>query len=97
EQGRVDRLVCRVESAAEMPLSLIGGVVAKLVQSMPDGHHLRGHVALPGSLHVVEDSRMLDVLSGVDDRARRRAHLRSSLVIGERSAVLPQVLPPRYR
>src|SRR5215470_5275075 len=64
---------------------------------MPDGYHLGGHVALPGSLHVVEDPRMLDVLSAVDDRARRRAHLRSSLVIGERGAVLLQVFASRHR
>src|SRR5262245_55474269 len=71
EQWRVDWLVCCVESAAEMPLPLIGSVIAEFPETSPDGHLVGGHVALPGSLHVFEDARMLDVLTGVDDGACR--------------------------
>src|SRR5215472_7002249 len=35
EQWRVDRHVCRVESAAEVPLPLIGSVIAEFMQTMP--------------------------------------------------------------
>jgi hypothetical protein len=35
EQRGVDRLVRRVEIGAEMPLSLVGGVVPDLLQTMP--------------------------------------------------------------
>jgi hypothetical protein len=48
EQRRLDRPVRRVEIFAEMPLSLVGGVVADLLQTMPDRHHVGGHIGLPG-------------------------------------------------
>src|SRR6516164_3716321 len=63
QQWRVDRLVRRIEGAAEMPLALIGGVIAELPQTMTDRHLLGRHVALPRGLHVIEDARMLDVLT----------------------------------
>jgi hypothetical protein len=71
EQWRVHRLFRCVEIAAEMPLPLIGSVIAEFPQTIPDRHHVRGHVALPGSLHVVEDAGMLNVLPCVNDGARR--------------------------
>jgi hypothetical protein len=59
QQRHVHRLLRRVEVAAEVPFALIGGVVAELLQPMPDRHDVRGHVALPGRLHVVEDPGVL--------------------------------------
>ena len=66
QQRGVHRPLRRIEIFAEMPLSLIGGVVSDLLQTMPDRHHVGGHIRLPGSSHVVEDAGMLDVLARVD-------------------------------
>src|SRR5262245_51204294 len=93
----MDGFLCRIDGAAEMPFALIGGVVAELLQTVPDRYHVSGHVALPGSLHIVKDASMLDVLTGVDNGTCRRAHLSRSLVIKEGGAVLLQVFPPWHR
>ena len=55
----------------KMPLSLIGGMVSDLLQTMPDRHHIDGHITLPGGPHVVKDAGMLDVLTRVDGGPRR--------------------------
>ena len=41
------------------------------------------HVRLPEIIEIVEDTRVLDVLAGVDDRAGRRANAGRGLMIGE--------------
>ena len=70
-------------------------MIAELPQTVPDCHHVSGHVALPGSLHVVEDARMLNVLTRVDDGARRRTHLRRALMIKKASSVGLEVFASR--
>src|SRR5215831_10227814 len=62
---------------------------------MSNRHLVGGHIALPGSFHVVEDARMLNVLTRVDDGARRRTHLRRALVINEVSSVRLEVFASR--
>src|SRR5215813_11387426 len=85
-----------VDVCAEVPFALIGRVVADLPQTISDRPHRRGHVGLPGGLHVIEDAGVLNVLACVDDGARRRAYLRRALVIKKGGAVFLQVFPPRH-
>ena len=81
--GRVDRDLGLIEVGAQMPLALIGSVVAEFAHAMADRLDRRRHVRLPEIIEIVEDTRVLDVLAGVDDRAGRRANAGRGLMIGE--------------
>ena len=97
EQGRVDRLVVEIEVGRQMPLALIGGVIAQLGQPVADRLDVRREVALPDRAEVVGDAGVLDVLAGIDDRARRGADAGGRLVVEEGDGLLLDRLAPRHR
>ena len=61
----------------------------------PTVRKLGRHAADPREVRVVEHPRLLDVLAGVDHRARRRAHAGVDPVVHERRAMLHQPLMRR--
>src|SRR5258708_5762956 len=87
-ERRVDRFLGLVEVGAQVPLALVGGVIAERGHPVADGLHVRRHVGLPQGIRVVEDAGVLDVAAGIDGRARRRAYAGRGLMFGEGETVL---------
>src|SRR5262249_55020216 len=50
----------------EVPLALVGGIVASVAQQMANRLDFCGHTANPGEVRVVKHLRVLDMLPGVE-------------------------------
>ena len=75
----VDRI--GVEVPAQVPLALVGGVVACLAQHLAGGR--RRQVAHPGHVEILEHAVVHGLQAGHDHRPGRGAHRRRALVVGE--------------
>ena len=84
-----------LELLGQVPLALVGGVVAGLAQAVADGADVGRQAADPGEVRVVEHLRVLDVAAGVEHRTRRRAHAGIDAVVLEPRAQAQQPLVPR--
>ena len=94
---RVDRDSRLVEIGAQVPLALIGGVIAEIAHAMADRLDRRRHVGLPEIVEIVEGARVLDVLARIDDRPGGGAHAGGGLMIGEGDALRFQKFARRNR
>src|SRR5581483_10087946 len=88
-------LVLVLHGAVEVPLSLIGGVVAEGAKYLADRADAGRQVGLPREARVVEHARVLDMLAGIDHRARRCADAARDRVVREGHAGALQPLTPR--
>src|SRR5690242_1710449 len=78
-----------------MPLPFVGGVVARLTQQIAKSVDLGRHAADPGEIGIVEHACLLDMLPGVEHRARWRAYTGVDAMVHEHSAALHQLLMGR--
>ncbi len=81
--------------AVQVPLALVGGVVAHPAQDLADGRQLGIQALHVGHAGIVEDAVMRRVQAGIDHRARGRAHVRRDLVVLEEGARAAQPLVAR--
>jgi len=95
--GGTAELVDRLEFLVQVPLALVGGVVAGPAQQVADGRDVVRHALDPGEVRVVEHARLLDVPAAVEHRSRRRADARIDRVVHERRATLREPLVCRQR
>ncbi len=89
------KIVGRLKFFGEMPLALVGRVVAGLAQKMADRLDVGRHAVDPGKVGVVEHARVLNVLPGVKNRAGRRADAGIDPVVFECHALSCQALVRR--
>ena len=88
-------LVDGLELLGQVPLALVGGVVAGVAQEVAHGADVRREASDPREVGVVEHLRVLDVAPGVEDRTRRRAHAGVDPVVLERRSRADQPLVRR--
>ncbi|MNE30180.1 hypothetical protein D3C80_1236820 [compost metagenome] len=83
-------LVGGLELLGQMPLAFVSGVVPRPTQHVPNGWDLGGHAFDPWEVGVIEHPCMLDVLAGVEHRARWSTHTGADAVIHEGRALFHQ-------
>ena len=81
----------------EMPLALVGGVVAELAQDLADGRQPGIQALHVGHAGIVEDAVMRHVQAGIDHRARGRAHVGRDVMVLEEGAGAAQALVAGHR
>ncbi len=64
--GRGAQLVDGFELLCQVPLAFVGRVIARVPQHMAERGDLGRHAFDPGKIRIVEHSRLLDVLAGID-------------------------------
>jgi hypothetical protein len=92
---RSPELVDGLELLGQVPLALVGGVVAGLAQQVPQSPDLRGHARDPRKVGVVEHPGLLDVPPGVEHRPRRSADAGVDPVVLEDRAAIREPLVRR--
>jgi len=88
-------VVDRLEFLGQVPLALVGGVIARLAQHVADRRQIGRHAADPREIGVVEHPRLLDVSPGIEHRARRRAYARIDLMVLEDDSASREALMRR--
>ncbi len=86
--------LARVGRLAEMPLALVGGVVAGLAQQMPERGMRERQVPHPRHVEILEHAIVGSLQSRHHHGARRGAHRRRTLVVRERYSAILQALMP---
>ena len=89
--------VLRRHGAVQVPLALVGGVVAELAQDLADGRQLGIEALHVGQAGIVEDAVLRRVQARIDHRARGRAHVGCDLVVLQIGAGAAQPLVSRQR
>src|SRR5262245_35449983 len=87
---RSTKLVYGFKLIGQVPLAFIVLVVSRLSQQTSHSSDIGGHTLDPGEVGIVEHPRVLNMLSGVDDRARWRTDTGVDSVIQEGGALFPQ-------
>jgi hypothetical protein len=90
-------LIDGLEFLGQVPLALVGRVIARFAQHVADRANVGRHALDPRKVRVVEHPRVLDVLAGVQHRSGRRAHAGIDRVVGKDRAPLHQALMRRQR
>ena len=83
--------------AVQVPLALVGSVVAELAQDLADGRQLGAEALLVRHAGIVEDAVQRLVKPGIDRRPRRRAHVGGDMVVLEERRHAAQPFAARQR
>ena len=89
--------LARVGRLAEMPLALVGRVVAGLAQHVPQRRMRERQVAHPRHVEIFEHAVVGSLQPRHHHRARRGAHRRRTLVVREGDPPALQMVVPRQR
>ena len=69
ELQRLTGVEMLMELLMQVPFSLVGGIVARLTHHVADSRHLEREIVGPWEVCIIEHLRVLDVLTGENDRA----------------------------